>query len=94
MDIKSILKYVKIEKHSRVFDLGIAVYLLNPLKSEYTYDDIAKEYLNGMILPSREELLGKMSMKKPGRTVQKDWDPLRAFRHILRWQPGNLCRRL
>ena len=64
LDIKSILKYVKIEKHSRVFDLGIAVYLLNPLKSEYTYDDIAKEYLNGMILPSREELLGKMSMKK------------------------------
>ena len=64
LDIKSILKYIKIEKHSRVFDLGIAVYLLNPLKSEYTYDDIAKEYLNGMILPSREELLGKMSLKK------------------------------
>lgn len=64
LDIKSILKYIKIEKHSRVFDLGIAVYLLNPLKSEYTYDDIAKEYLNGMILPSREELLGKISLKK------------------------------
>lgn len=64
LDVKSLLKHVKIGKPSQVFDLGIGAYLLNPLKSEYTYDDIAKEYLNGMILPSREELLGKTSLKK------------------------------
>ena len=28
------------------------------------YDDIAKEYLNGRLLPSREELLGKMTLEK------------------------------
>ncbi len=64
LDIKSLLKHVKIGRPGQVFDLGIGAYLLNPLKSEYTYDDIAKEYLNGMILPSREELLGKTSLKK------------------------------
>ena len=43
------------------------LYLLNPLKSSYTYDDMAKEYLNGRILPAREELLGK-------KTVDKAWE--------------------
>lgn len=32
---------------------------LNPLKSSYDYDDTAREYLNGMLLPSKEDLLGK-----------------------------------
>ena len=59
MDIKSMLKHVDISRPSSVFDLGVAAYLLNPLKSAYTYDDIAKEYLNGLLLPSREELIGK-----------------------------------
>ena len=30
-----------------------------PLKSSYSYDDIAREYLDGMMLPSKEDLLGK-----------------------------------
>ena len=67
LDIKSLLKHVKIEKPSQVFDMGIGAYLLNPLKSVYTYDDIAKEYLNGLFLPSREELMGK-------ETLQKAWE--------------------
>ena len=36
---------------------------MNPLKSEYTYDDIAKEYL-GEMLPAKEDLLGKLSYEK------------------------------
>ena len=32
------------------FDTTIAAYLLNPLKSEYPYDDIAKDYLNLMVI--------------------------------------------
>ena len=46
-----------------MFDAGIAAYLLNPLKSQYTYDDIAKEYL-GEILPAKEDLIGKLSYVK------------------------------
>ena len=67
LDIKAILKHVIFDDPSAVFDAGVAAYLLNPLKSSYTYDDMAKEYLNGRILPTREELLGK-------KTAEKAWE--------------------
>ena len=64
MDIKALLKHTDLKDTSQVFDMGIGAYLLNPLKSSYTYEDIAREYLNGISLPSREELLGKMTFAK------------------------------
>ena len=64
MDVKSVLKHVKLTETSHVFDTGIGVYLLNPLKSSYTFDDVAKEYLDGKLLPTRENLLGKDSIQK------------------------------
>ena len=64
MDVKSVLKHVKLTEASHVFDTGIGVYLLNPLKSSYTFDDVAKEYLDGKLLPTREDLLGKDSIQK------------------------------
>lgn len=41
-----------------IFDVEIAAYLLNPLKSSYSYEELGKEFL-GIMLPSKEELLGK-----------------------------------
>lgn len=64
MDIKALLKHVRISDASRIFDIGIGVYLLNPLKSSYSYDDVAREYLDGSIFPSREDLLGKTTFRK------------------------------
>ena len=55
MDIKSVLKHVSLDDPKKVFDAGVAAYLLNPLKSSYSYDDIAREYLDGMMLPSKED---------------------------------------
>lgn len=55
MDIKKLLKNVKNIRPEQVFDAGIAAYLLNPLKNTYTYDDLAKEYLQ-VYLPSTEEI--------------------------------------
>lgn len=43
------------EDRKRYFDVTIAAYLLNPLKGEYPYDDIAKDYL-GLLLPTEKEL--------------------------------------
>ncbi len=59
MDVKQYLPYMSIceEKHN-VFDIGLAAYLLNPMKDSYTYDDISRDYLN-ILLPSKKELLGK-----------------------------------
>ena len=67
LDVKALLKHISFDDPAAVFDAGVAAYLLNPLKSVYTYDDMAKEYLNGRILPSKEELMGK-------KTIQKAWE--------------------
>ena len=45
------------------FDAEIAAYLLNPLKNAYSYEDLAKDYL-GLMIPSRADLLGKMSLEQ------------------------------
>lgn len=45
MDVKYALRHIFIKEKQHVFDMGIAAYLLNPLKSSYTHEDIAKEYM-------------------------------------------------
>ncbi|MDE7312166.1 MAG: DNA polymerase I [Eubacterium sp.] len=59
-DVKHILKFVEIPAQKQLFDVTIAAYLLNPLKNEYPYEDLAKDYL-GQMLPSRADLLAKLS---------------------------------
>ncbi len=63
LDIKGLLDYVKLSKETNAFDAGVAAYLMNPLKSAYLYDDLAKEYLN-MMISSQSELLGKLTLAK------------------------------
>lgn len=46
-----------------LFDCSIAAYLLNPIKNEYPYEDIAKDYVNLMI-PSRRDLFEKLTLEK------------------------------
>ncbi len=59
LDLKEQLSFLDIPEQGRVLtDLAIGAYLVNPLKSTYYYDDIAKEYLE-LLLPSAQEILGK-----------------------------------
>lgn len=60
-DLKTQLFWIEADSDSGIFDAKIAAYLLNPLKNEYAYEDIAKDYLSLMI-PSRADLLGKESL--------------------------------
>lgn len=74
MDVKYLLHYVPSLEKPGTFDAGVAAYLLNPLKTHYTYEDIGKEYL-GLFVPSREELLGKLTDRQaaeqcPGQLMQ------------------------
>ena len=39
-----------------VYDVGIAAYLLNPLKSSYNKDDLARDYLDMLLSPEDREL--------------------------------------
>ncbi len=49
-----------IEMVEGFFDVKLAAYLINPLKSEYTVDDIASEYCN-IVLPDYKSQFGKVS---------------------------------
>ena len=62
-DLKGLLKHVRVPETKNCIDTTIAAYLLNPLKNEYTYDDLAKDIL-GQMLPSQVDLLGKLKIKK------------------------------
>ncbi|MBD5517110.1 MAG: DNA polymerase I [Lachnospiraceae bacterium] len=45
-------------RNRRYFDILVAAYLLNPLKSDYQVEDIAGEYL-GLPIPDRTQVCGK-----------------------------------
>ncbi|MCI9143771.1 MAG: DNA polymerase I, partial [Lachnospiraceae bacterium] len=64
-DIKGQYRYLKKEDTERYFDILIAAYLLNPLKSDYDLETIASEHL-GMMIPGRTESFGK---RKPAEAA-------------------------
>lgn len=48
-DIKEQMQYLVELPENRCFDVTVAAYLLNPLKNDYNYSDVAHEYLNLII---------------------------------------------
>ena len=60
MDLKETLKTLPLPENDRYFDASVAAYLLNPLKNDYPYEDLAKDYA-GLMIPSKTDLLGKES---------------------------------
>ena len=40
---------IKIRKPENCFDVSVAAYLLNPLKNNYTWEDVAREHLDLMV---------------------------------------------
>ncbi|MDD3277894.1 MAG: DNA polymerase I [Lachnospiraceae bacterium] len=62
-DIKQFLPFMNRPDQKRIFDVKLAAYLINPLKSRYTYDDIAKEFADE-VLPSTEELFGSSKVPR------------------------------
>ena len=64
-DLKEILKYTDPRRRGQFFDVRIGAYLLNPLKTSYRYDDIAREF-SGTVLPSAEEIFGSPKMPAAG----------------------------
>ena len=52
-----------LEITDRFFDTKLAAYLINPLKSEYTIEDIANEYCSVMLADYKQQF-GKISMEE------------------------------
>ncbi len=61
-DIKKAYPYLCSDETERFFDIILAAYLLNPLKNDYTCEDIAGEQL-GLLIPERSQRFGKASLK-------------------------------
>ena len=61
MDVKAMLPYYLFTKQDHIFDCGVAGYLINPTKSQYFYDDIARDFL-GISLETERELLEKQTL--------------------------------
>ena len=61
-DIKSEYAYLQAQDTDWFFDVILAAYLLNPLKNDYTVEDIANEYLN-LMLPEKGQAFGRLSFK-------------------------------
>ena len=47
--LKESIESVQVRKPEKCFDVGVAAYLLNPLKNNYTWEDVAREHLDLMI---------------------------------------------
>ncbi|MDO4617714.1 MAG: DNA polymerase I [Lachnospiraceae bacterium] len=76
--LKPLLKQAPAELRENWFDTHLAAYLLNPLKSVYTYDDIAKEY-SGMVIPAAEELFDGKKMPPVGKMTEEQRARLSAY---------------
>lgn len=64
-------------RRGRFFDRTIAAYLLNPLKGEYPYEDVAKDYL-GLMIPSQADLLGKQGIADALQSPEREQAALTA----------------
>jgi DNA polymerase I len=77
-DWKHTLKFVEPSNKDAAFDVSIAAYLVNPLKNDYSYEDVANEYLNSTV-PSRTELIGKLTNKKAFSEQRTDLEKLMGY---------------
>lgn len=57
-DLKKYLPHVKAPDQEKCFDVTVAAYLLNPLKNNYDYEDVAREQL-GLMIDEKADVMTK-----------------------------------
>ncbi|MGN0351764.1 MAG: DNA polymerase I [Roseburia sp.] len=72
-------------KQGRIFDGVIAAYLLNPLKNEYPYEDIAKDYAS-LFLPSKADLLEKMTLEQAEEEKSEEFLKCVCYQAYTAWK--------
>lgn len=63
INLKAQVEYLSDEFKDNIHDLALMSYLINPLKSVYSYEDIASEYLNASLM-GRQDIIGKNTVEK------------------------------
>lgn len=76
--IKNQYGYLESDQTERFFDVLIAAYLLNPLKNDYSIEDIANEQL-GLMIQSRQQLLEKLSLVKASQEREEAFREYAGF---------------
>ncbi len=90
-DIKRKYGYLKAENTERMFDILIAAYLFNPLKSDYEPEDIANEYL-GLMIPGRTQLFGKSSLRAAAEEKGKELMEYACFLAYTEWMTAPVLK--
>lgn len=62
-DVKQAFRFVRNDRTERFFDVILGAYLLNPLKNDYSMEDVAGEYL-GLTIQGKSRLFGKLSLSE------------------------------
>ena len=83
-DIKKKYGYLNTDCTEKLFDVLIAAYLFNPLKSDYMPEDIAGEYL-GLTIPGRTQLFGKSTFMKAAEEKGKELMEYACFLVYVEW---------
>jgi DNA polymerase-1 len=77
-DVKPTYDFFQQERIESYFDTLIGAYLLNPLKSDYTWEDIASEYLS-LNPPSRQSLFGKEDWGEVWKHLDDSMESLKTY---------------
>ncbi len=101
-DLKHQIAYLGMQEKKAVgsvtqenlFDGEIAAYLLNPIKNEYPYEDIAKDYA-GMMIPSRRDLLEKLTYDRAAKERPEEFVKCVCYTAYAAWaSKETLCAKL
>ncbi len=91
--LKDQLPYLPLTEKDQLFDAAIAAYLLNPLTDTYHYDDIARDYL-ALTVPSREDLMGKISLTDALEEKTQSFLQFACFRAYISYKAAQPLRDL
>ena len=75
----------------KIEDVSLMAYLLNPLQSDYDYEDLAREYL-GRVLLSRKEVCGKKDLYDVLSPDQEQALQITAFLAEIPYETADLLR--
>ena len=79
--IKNQYGYLESDQTERFFDVLIAAYLLNPLKNDYSIEDIANEQL-GLMIQSRQQLWKSFLWRRRPRRGRRPSGNMQALLYI------------
>lgn len=91
-EIKNSYCFLKSDETERFFDVILGAYLLNPLKSDYTVEDVANEHL-GLMIPDRIQRFGKLSLKQAREEKPEEFCEYICFRAYVSRQAAVVLRR-